>query len=242
MEAMLLTAFTVGILGGVHCVAMCGGVVSALTLNLTRIDRPAGYAAQLLFNAGRLSSYLIAGALAGGLGGAGIAAGTLIPAQLMLFVLANGLLILLGLYMAGAGNAVLALESTGAKIVRLARSLIPAPANFPAINAPASRFAAGLAWGWTPCGMVYSMLALALVSGSALRGAAVMLAFGLGTLPNLLAAAWLLTRFGARLRSRKTRMVAGIIIAVFGVVGLMRVPGLAEHLREGLLCIGLNLN
>jgi sulfite exporter TauE/SafE len=237
---MLLTAFTIGMLGGVHCVAMCGGVVGAMTLR--RADRPAAPAAQLVFNAGRLTSYVIAGALAGGIGGAGIAAGTLIPAQLMLFVMANGLLILLGLYMAGAGNAVLALESSGAKLLRLARSFGPAGAKFPSMNGTAGRFTAGLFWGWTPCGMVYSMLALALVSGGALRGAAVMLAFGLGTLPNLLAAAWLLTRFGAQLRSRNVRTVAGIAIAAFGIIGLTRVPGLPEQLREGLLCLGLPLH
>jgi len=196
---------------------------------------------QLLFNAGRISSYLIAGALAGGIGGAGIAAGTLLPAQLMLFVIANGLLILLGLYMAGAGNAVLVLESSGAKLLRLARS-IGAAVKLPLLDRPAGRFAAGFAWGWTPCGMVYSMLALALVSGSALRGAAVMLAFGLGTLPNLLAAGWLLTRFGAQLRNRKLRVVAGIAIAAFGLIGLARVPGLPEQLRAGLLCLGLPLH
>jgi sulfite exporter TauE/SafE len=134
----------------------------------------------------------------------------------------------------------LAIESSGAKLVRLARSFAPATARLH-VTGPIGRFAAGMAWGWTPCGMVYSMLALALVSGSALRGAAVMLAFGMGTLPNLLAASWLLGRFGARLRSRKLRAIAGVVIATFGIVGLVRVPGLADHLREGLLCLGLPL-
>jgi sulfite exporter TauE/SafE len=69
-----------------------------------------------------------------------------------------------------------------------------------------------------------------------------MLAFGLGTLPNLLAAAWLLARFGDRLRRRSTRIFAGVLIATFGVVGLARIPGLSEHLREGLLCMGLPLS
>jgi sulfite exporter TauE/SafE len=245
MEAMLLTAVTVGILGGVHCVAMCGGVVGALTLRrvVHMPGRAPGIAAQLLFNGGRVTSYVAAGALAGSLGGAGIAAGTLIPAQMMLFVLANGLLILLGLHLAGAGSTVLALESAGAKLAGVARTAAAAlGATLPPAGTPAGRFAAGLAWGWTPCGLVYSMLALALVSGSALRGGAVMLAFGIGTLPNLLAAGWLLARFGDRLRRRETRIAAGILIAAFGVVGLVRAPGLAAHLREGLLCMGLPLS
>ena len=237
MEAMLLTALTVGVLGGVHCLGMCGGMVGAMTLR--RMDKKSTLGAQLLFNGGRLASYVTAGALAGGMGGAGIAAGTLLPAQIMLFVVANGLMILLGLHLAGAGSTLLALESTGAKLWRAAR---PLTARLPSGESALGRFSAGLAWGWTPCGLVYSMLALSLVSGSALRGAAVMLAFGLGTLPNLLAAAWLLARFGDRLRRRSTRIFAGVLIATFGVVGLARIPGLSEHLREGLLCMGLPLS
>ncbi len=233
MDATLLTALTVGVLGGVHCLGMCGGVVGAMTLR--RIERTPSAKAQLLFNGGRLTSYTAAGALAGSIGGAGIAAGSLIPAQMMLFVVANGLMILLGLHLAGVGSTMLALESTGAKLWRAAR---PLTARLPSGNSAGGRFAAGLAWGGTPCGLVYSMLALALVSGSALRGAAIMLAFGLGTLPNLLAASWLLTRFGGRLRRRSTRIAAGMLIAGFGLVGLARIPDLADHLREGLLCLG----
>ena len=49
------------------------------------------------------------------------------------------------------------------------------------------RWDLGALWGWLPCGLVYSVLLTALASGSAPRGALIMLAFGLGTLPNLLA-------------------------------------------------------
>ena len=97
----------------------------------------------MLFNGGRLTSYTAAGALAGGIGGAGIAAGSLIPAQLMLFVVANGLMILLGLHLAGVGSTMLALESTGAKLWRAAR---PLTARLPSGDSAGGRFAAGLAW------------------------------------------------------------------------------------------------
>jgi len=86
--------------------------------------------------------------------------------------------------------------------------------------------------------MVYSALALALVSGSMPRGAMVMAAFGLGTLPNLLAAGWLLTRFGTQFRRPQVRLAAGIAVAGFGVVGLARAPGLAEQIKAGILCLG----
>ena len=261
MDAMLFTALTVGVLGGVHCIAMCGGIVGAFSLRVpntvegippsssptsgrltvmrlgARRQRGAAPAlrAQLPFNAGRLASYMLAGALAGGVGGAGVAAASLLPVQTALFVAANGLVILLGLYLAGMGSMVLQLERLGGRAWPLIRTLAQ---RIPETRTPGARFAAGMAWGWTPCGLVYSMLALALVSGSATRGATVMLAFGLGTLPNLLAAGWIMRRAGARLKGPRARLVAGLAIAGFGIIGLLRVPGLAQHINEGILCLG----
>lgn len=232
MEAMLLTALTVGVLGGVHCIAMCGGIVGAFTLK--QVGAAPALRVQLPFNAGRLASYMLAGALAGGVGGAGFAAAGLLPVQTLLFVAANGLVILLGLHLAGMGSMVLQLERLGGRAWPLIRSLA---LRIPATQTPGARFAAGAAWGWTPCGLVYSMLALALVSGSATRGAAVMLAFGLGTLPNLLAAGWILRRVGTHLKRPRVRLVAGLVIAVFGIIGLARIPGLARHISEGMLCL-----
>ena len=94
--------------------------------------------------------------------------------------------------------------------------------------------AVGVAWGWIPCGLVYSVLATALVSGSALHGAAVMGAFGIGTLPNLFAlgvGAASLQRF---LRAPRTRLFAGLVVAGLGVIGFLRIPGLSDHVRHGI--------
>ena len=229
---MLLTALTVGLLGGVHCIAMCGGVVGAFTLR--RSGESAPLSAQLAFNGGRIASYTLGGWLAGGAGTA-VTMATLLPAQIMLFVVANGMLILLGLYVAGRGNAVLAIERLGARAWPVVRSV---SRRLPGTDTVGGRIASGAIWGWTPCGLAYSMLTLALVSGGALRGASIMLLFGMGTLPNLLATGWLMRRFGTRLKSPSTRLVAGLIISGFGVVGLVRSTDLAQHIREGLLCLG----
>lgn len=239
MDALVATAFTVGVLGGVHCIAMCGGIVTAFTLRQVParpVGSPSLIALQLPFNAGRIASYGVAGFLAGGVGGAGFAAATFLPLQTMLFVAANGLVILLGLHLAGMGSSVLQIERLGGRAWPLIRSVA---VRLPEARSPAGRFAAGAVWGWTPCGLVYSMLALALVSGSPLRGAMVMLAFGVGTLPNLLAAGWIVRKLGARLRSPRVRLIAGLAVAGFGIIGLMRVPGLAQHIREGILCLGV---
>jgi sulfite exporter TauE/SafE len=86
-------------------------------------------------------------------------------------------------------------------------------------------FAAGLLWGWLPCGMVYSVLATAMLSGSALAGASVMLAFGLGTLP-MLAALGLAGQSMRRMMARAmVRRACGLAILGFGVLGLVRAAG-----------------
>ena len=245
MLALTVTAFLIGLAGGVHCVAMCGGIVAALNL---RLPQPApatgraklvggpgrlggGLGRQLAYSLGRVASYACAGALAGAAGGLGLLYDDVLPARVLLLVVANALVIFLGLYLAGLGAAVLALERAGSVVwrgvTRLGARLAPA-------DTWARALAVGVAWGWIPCGLVYSVLATALVSGSAVRGATVMAAFGLGTLPNLLAvglAAHGLQRF---LRTPRTRLVAGLAVIVLGLVGLARIPGLSEHVTHGL--------
>ena len=84
-------------------------------------------------------------------------------------------------------------------------------------------FPLGLLWGWLPCGLVYSALVTALTSGSAWCGAALMLAFGAGTLPTLLLAgllAGLLSPGLNEMLSRPVvRTVAGLVVLSFGVWG-----------------------
>ena len=230
MEALVLTAVTMGLLGGVHCAAMCGGIVGAASL---RAGRP-GIRLQLSYNAGRIVSYAAAGTLVGAFGSIAVMAGGLLPAQMMLFVVANAFVVLLGLHIAGWGRLVLALESLGALAWR---AIQPVGSRFLPPDTPSRAVKLGLIWGWIPCGLVYSALALALVSGSLWRGAAVMLAFGLGTLPNLLVAGLAAQRVGPALRMPWIRSLAGTVIIVLGIIGLARIPGLANAIREGLLCV-----
>jgi len=239
LPALVLTAFLIGLAGGVHCVAMCGGIVSALNL---RADPPPAHAAgslatlsrQFGYSLGRVASYAFAGAVAGGAGGIGLFYQDVLPAQVVLLVVANGLIVLLGLYLAGIGTAVLALERAGGFIwttlKRLGARLTPASTGARAV-------AVGLGWGFLPCGLVYSVLAMALVSGSALRGAGVMAAFGLGTLPNLLVAGALVHRLQRFMRAPRARLLAGLAVIVLGLAGLARIPGLEEQIRHGLHCL-----
>ncbi|HUX26489.1 MAG TPA: sulfite exporter TauE/SafE family protein [Burkholderiales bacterium] len=232
MEAGLAAVFLIGLLGGVHCIGMCGGIVGALTLQTPRRSR--AWSMHLAYSAGRIASYAAAGAIMGLIGGAGLMFNHILPVQLLFYVLANLVLIGLGLYLAGLNKWLARLESLGGW---LWRRIQPYSVRFlPADTAPKA-FALGTLWGWLPCGLVYSVLATALVSGGAARGAGLMLAFGLGTLPNLLLAGMALKRLREFTANRRLRLAAGVLVAAFGVVGLARAANLAEHIRQGLLCV-----
>ncbi len=230
MAALAAAAFAAGLLGGVHCAGMCGGIVGGFSA----AARGPAAARQLAFNAGRIASYSVAGAAAGAVGQLGQAAAPLAYAQTALFALANVVMVLLGLYVAGWSGAVLRLERAGAV---LWRRVEPAARRVFPIDSGAKSLAAGALWGWVPCGLVYSMLVLALASGSAAGGAGVMAAFGAGTLPALLGAGFFAQRLLALRRAPWVRRGAGLALIAMALVGLARVPGLAEAVRTGWSCI-----
>jgi sulfite exporter TauE/SafE len=216
-ETVLVSVFLVGLLGGVHCLGMCGGIVGALSLHQPGA-RPA-IGRHLAYNAGRILSYAAAGALAGALGAAGMLAAGAVPARVGLHVLANLMLLALGLYLAGIWQGVAVLERGGARLWARIRPL--AVRHVPVDSAPKA-LATGLLWGWLPCGMVYSVLTTAMFAGSASRGFLVMAAFGIGTLPNLVAAGMAAERMRPLLQKRWLRIAAGLLVAGFGVWGLLR--------------------
>jgi sulfite exporter TauE/SafE len=246
VETLAGSAFLVGLLGGVHCAAMCGGIVAALNLPSRRAalsaagggtlaaDMAGQLPLHLAYSAGRIASYTAAGAIAGGVGGVAALAEAVIPVQIALAVVANALVVLLGVYLAGAGSGVVRLESVGGA---LWRRVAPIGRRFLPVDTPARAIGAGVVWGWLPCGLVYSVLALALVSGDAARGAMVMLAFGLGTAPNLLVAGLALERFRGLIARPRVRLAAGLTVAALGVWGAIRTPGLVERVREGIACL-----
>jgi len=227
-----------GLASGVHCVGMCGGIVAAFdTKRVIPIREKSFWERRVAFNLGRISTYAAAGAAAGSLGAAAYAAGAL-PAQAMLHLAANAMLVLVGLYLAGADRLLSPLEALGMPLWRrlqpLAARLLKArtqPAPFSRMLARA--YLAGLAWGWLPCAMVYAALAAAAFSGGAVQGALGMAAFGLGTLPFLLGAGWLASRL------RAWRRIAGAAVLGFGVYGLAQANGdaLGDAIRRGLLCL-----
>ena len=207
MEPALLGGmFALGIASGVHCVGMCGGIVTAFNVVEFR-NRSSLFLRQVQFNAGRISTYAVAGAAAG-------SAGWLLSLQNSLDLFANVVLILVGLHLAGFG-ALLRLERLGGP---LWRRLQPLAARASAKGNP---YFAGLLWGWLPCGLVYAALAVAATFGSSLKGAAAMLAFGLGTLPWLLAAGAAAAQLRRWMSFPAVRLAVGGGVMAFGLHGLL---------------------
>lgn len=215
-----LALFLVGLLGGTHCVGMCGGIVGALSMGA-----PGRWSLLLAYNAGRILSYSTAGAIAGALGAASLGLEGQVPVRLGLYLLANLMLIALGLYLLGITRALAFTERAGQSLWRLIQ---PLTRRFLPAGNVLQAFPLGLLWGWLPCGLVYSALATSLAAGSAGRGALTMLAFGLGTLPNLLLAGIVLARLNEFVRRSVVRLVSGLLVLGFGVYGML---GLIRLLR-----------
>jgi uncharacterized protein len=230
MGALAAAALVAGLLGGVHCVGMCGGIAGALSA----AARGPALRRQVAFNTGRIASYALGGALAGGLGSLVQAMGPVNAAQTALFIVANIFMVLLGLYVAGWGRALLRLESAGGGVWR---RLAPLRQRFLPIDSDLRALGAGAVWGWIPCGLVYSMLALALASGSAASGAAVLAAFGLGTLPAMLGAGLAAQKLFEVRRNPWVRRGAGVAIIGLAIVGFARVPALQELAVAGWVCL-----
>ncbi len=227
MLSSLLSAFVVGLLGGVHCVGMCGGIVSALSFGLPRESRTrlsAIAAFQLAYNLGRIFSYVLAGALMGGLGLLLAQALPLYLAQKALYVLAGLFMIALGLYLGGWWFGLTRLEQAGDRIWR---HLEPIGKRLMPVRNWRQAFVLGLVWGWIPCGLVYSVLVWTVSAGGVWQGAALMLAFGLGTLPNLLLMGLVAGGIVRWSRRAWVRQFAGLMVMLFGVYSLWQAFGQA---------------
>lgn len=237
-QSALIAAFLAGFLGGLHCFAMCGGYVAALAAGReqsTAVILPARalFFRQLSAHAGRLGTYAALGALFGAAGGAALGA-SWVSVQRVLYVAANVLLLMLAVGVARGVSPFAWFERAG---LRLYTALLPAARPLAGGTSVASRFGLGALWGLTPCGLVYGVLPVAMLSGSASDGALVMLLFGLGTLPNLLAAGMLIGR-GQRILARPAvRYAAGALIAAFALLGLHRALFVPEALAHGPFCI-----
>lgn len=260
-----LTALATGFLGSLHCLGMCGGISGTIALAAGKPDAPqvpAGSsiaisidaigrarsparaslsvgASVFAFNTGRILSYAIAGAIAGG--AAGLLRQTWLfgesfDVRAALFLFANLMVVLTGLYLMGLPQLLAPLERAGGALWRrlspLTRALLP-------MDTPIRAATFGALWGWIPCGLVYATLLTAMTAGGAGAGALTMFAFGIGTMPAMLfagAAAGGLRRWT---RDSRVRLAAGAMIVALGLFGFARAGALASLRAFGALCISL---
>ena len=211
-EITFLTLFLLGFFGGTHCVGMCGGLSSAFALQLPPHLNRIGLI--VLLNLGRISSYVVIGLLVGLVGQVGISLDDTRAVQNGLCIAANVLLLLLGLYLAGISTAATKIEGIGKPIWKRLNPLLNK--LLPIKSVPAC-FGVGVLWGWLPCGLVYSASLYALGSGNALHGGLYMLAFALGTLPNLLAMGIFAAQLKTFLQKRMVRLCAGLLVAGWAI-------------------------
>lgn len=210
----LLGAVGIGLLGSVHCVAMCGGIAGALAMTLPP-DAPAGARARLQasLSSGRLLGYATAGALAGGFG-LGVVQ-LLGPTGTALLRVAAGVVLLgVACVVAGLWGAPLLLERLGA---RLWRHLTPMVGALRGRPGGGRAILLGMLWGWVPCGLVYSALGWSATTGDPLAGAAVMVAFGAGTLPAMLLTGTAAARLRGIVRDARPRRLAAVMLAGFAL-------------------------
>jgi sulfite exporter TauE/SafE len=199
----------VGLFTGLsHCLGMCGPLVGAFTLHRRAACKEVS-TPLVLFQTGRLTTYVLLGAVAGGVG-SGLA--IFIRNWQGFFSVGLGLLVvLLGLGLLGFLPvqhwlvSVMPLRVISGWLKRLMTA-----------DHPAAPFGLGLTNGLLPCGPVYAMALLAAISGDALKGATVMLIFGLGTLPAMLGLGFTSSLISLRLRSHLFR-AAAVLMVVVGV-------------------------
>jgi len=215
----LLAMVGIGLLGAGHCIGMCGGIATGL--GLASGERPGRLV--LGYNLGRVLSYGMAGVLVAALGYWGREYLALGPT---LRIVAAIILVLMGLYLADWWRALVHLERVGSRLWRLiqplGRRLLP-------VRSLPHALLLGMVWGWLPCGLVYSALAYAATAPSPWEGGLMMLAFGLGTAPAMVAGGFFSSRLRVLLQGLLLRRVMAVLMILLGVWTLLGVHGHGDH-------------
>lgn len=227
-EWTVAAALAAGFFGSAHCLGMCGGIAGALGLGA---EGPPGrrLAIVLLYNLGRVASYAFAGAAVGAAAG-WLGDGLALPGwAAALRILTGALLVAIGLQLAFGWSGLKRIEALG---LPLWRRLAPRVGALLPVRKPADAALLGMLWGWLPCGLVYTMLLAALLSGDAVSGASLMAAFGLGTVPAMAGVAAAGNSLAPLVRRQSLRAAAGVFVAILGVWTAL-VPMVGPHAGHG---------
>lgn len=213
-DLSLLAAFLAGLTGSAHCFAMCGGIASALGMHarsaggLARAGSIAG-----LYQLGRIAGYGLTGALAGFIGARIATVLDVVRLAGVLRIASTVLIVLLGLRLLVRWDALRWIEQLGARFWMQLRPLVQFAGTRAGIAKP---LALGLLWSLLPCGLIYSMLMLAALSADPARGALILLAFGLGTLPSMLSVSLFAARLQGQISRPAVRRASGALLVALG--------------------------
>jgi sulfite exporter TauE/SafE len=236
MSPIVVSAFLMGLFGGIHCVAMCGGVVGVLCSAAPRC--PTASAARggsrlarapywVAYNAGRIGSYTLLGLLFASLGTLSTGVFPLEHVRFGLRATAAICMLAVGLHLAGLPSVVKAVESLGAP---LWKRLAPLTKRVLPLRTPLHALVLGALWGLMPCGLLYGALALAASAESPALGAMTMAAFGVATLPVMLTMSAVAQGVSRALSRTWVRRAAGAVVLAFGLwssAGLATQAGIA---------------
>ena len=217
MFVQLIIAFNLGLFSTLHCVGMCGGILSAMMISgdADKTDKHNNKIIRsLAYNLGRITSYAIAGLIAGLIGEKIIHLVSDLNLHIVLQTIAALVLIGIALNIMGVLPFNRYLEMMGSRIWKqiqpLGKHLLP-------VNSHSRGFMFGMLWGWLPCGMVYSALILSLSSGSPIYGMLVMLFFGLGTLPGMVSAGYFSGKLIELQKNRQLRILTALLLIFIAV-------------------------
>jgi len=211
----LWSALVAGLAASGHCASMCGGVAGALAVRAQQATGASRFGMALAYNLARITSYAMAGAIVGTLGHLVLHAFDIALLVVVFRVLAGLIMLAVAGRLLFGWRVLDPLEAGGSK---LWRRVLPWAGQQGRRGGLGGAIGLGLAWGWLPCGMTYSMLMLAGMTGGAAAGAAVMLAFGVGTLPSMVTATVAFERIATLLvRRAALRNVAGVLLLAFGL-------------------------
>ena len=212
-----LVALLMGIFSSMHCIGMCGSIIGTLTLSLKpeiREKKSKLYPYVLTYNLGRITSYTIAGILIGAIEfiltrPLGEGHGHRVLQILSALIMAGA-----GFYIAGWFPQFAYIEKSGSwiwkKLEPLGRKLIP-------VQTLTHGYLFGMVWGWIPCGLVYSTLALAATTGDVVKSTLTMLFFGLGTLPAVMGLGIMTSSLARLAKMERFRQAVGVMFIILAL-------------------------
>lgn len=213
IELNFLTALLIGLTGAGHCISMCGGIAAAVTMGMPNKPQHS-WIYLVYYNLGRITSYMIAGLLVSQFFVQITSLSQSNNPLILMRIFASLMMIILGLYIGRWWSGLTYIEHIGHVLWRF---ILPLTKYFLPLTSPFKAIPFGFLWGWLPCGLVYSTLTWAAVSGSAIDGMMIMFAFGLGTLPAMLAIGTMADKLKILLNNTYFKRINGFLIIIYGM-------------------------